>query len=246
MLRNFLIIVSVALGASGQLRAQAHATLQQRLLEAGTYEQIQELVENISSQAFIMSAIPSLLPVEPKAFHYTSAFGYRLHPIKGKLLFHGGIDLALPQGSAVYATAGGYVVDAGYNDGLGYYVRLRHGFGFHTVYGHLSEYHVLPGQYVWRQAVIGLSGSTGLSTGPHLHYAIQKNGRVIDPARFCYLMLEVSSRQGYQKRLQLRRWLVARRDSSIQQLIHLQANQGPLAGTSAKEPELAASHANQQ
>ena len=105
-----------------------------------------------------------------------SGFGYRIHPILGINRFHSGIDIAAPYGTAVKAAAGGEVIQAGYFGGYGYSIMLYHGGGYATWYAHLSSINVSMGQMVERGSVIGLVGSTGWSTGPHLHFEIRING----------------------------------------------------------------------
>jgi len=114
----------------------------------------------------------------------TSPFGPRIHPIYNIPSFHAGIDLALPEGTPVYAAAGGRVVLAGTQAGYGLLVVVDHADGYTTYYGHLSRVGVVPGQYVEAGQLIGRSGNTGLSTGPHLHFEIRKDGSPVDPLLF--------------------------------------------------------------
>lgn len=111
----------------------------------------------------------------------TSGFGMRAHPLLGGMRFHSGIDLAAPQGSTVVATADGIVVASGWNGGYGLEVLLNHGGGLETRYGHLSRITVQLGQSVRAGETIGLVGSTGRSTGPHLHYETRVNGTAVRP-----------------------------------------------------------------
>jgi len=111
----------------------------------------------------------------------TSGFGMRFHPILGYSRLHAGIDLGAPYGSPIYAVADGTVAWAAPHGGHGNYVRLEHGNGFATGYGHMSRFAVSPGMMVHAGQVIGYVGSTGLSTGPHLHYEVYEGGRPVDP-----------------------------------------------------------------
>lgn len=117
----------------------------------------------------------------PVAGHVTSGFGLRRHPILGYVRMHSGIDFAAGYGSPIYAVSDGVVSFAGWHGGHGNYVRLDHGAGIGTGYGHMSRIAVVPGMRVGRGTVIGYVGSTGLSTGPHLHYELLRDGRAIDP-----------------------------------------------------------------
>lgn len=110
----------------------------------------------------------------------TSKFGKRISPISGKEHFHGGIDLAAPSGTPVLAAKGGTVSSVGYNEIYGNYIVLRHLDAMESVYGHLLSADVLEGTVVNRGQVIGKVGSTGASTGPHLHFEIRANGRAQD------------------------------------------------------------------
>jgi murein DD-endopeptidase MepM/ murein hydrolase activator NlpD len=111
----------------------------------------------------------------------TSGFGMRRHPILGYARMHAGIDFAAGHGTPIYATSDGQVRFAGRHGGHGNYVRLDHGGGIGTGYAHMSRIAVSPGNRVRRGQVIGYVGSTGLSTGPHLHYELYRNGRAVNP-----------------------------------------------------------------
>lgn len=116
--------------------------------------------------------------------YVSSRFGLRVHPITGKTKNHTGIDIASNQGTAVYASDGGTVTLAGWNGGYGNCIMIDHGNGYVTLYGHLSSISVSVGQTVSQGATIGAVGSTGNSTGPHLHFEVLKNGTRIDPEQF--------------------------------------------------------------
>ena len=116
--------------------------------------------------------------------YVSSRFGLRVHPITGEKKSHTGIDIASNQGTAVYASDGGSVTLAGWNGGYGNCIMIDHGNGYVTLYGHLSSISVSVGQTVSQGATIGAVGSTGNSTGPHLHFEVLKNGTRIDPEQF--------------------------------------------------------------
>ncbi|MET0250699.1 MAG: M23 family metallopeptidase [Novosphingobium sp.] len=121
------------------------------------------------------------MPVASRAI--TSGFGLRRHPLFGDLRLHAGIDLAAPAGSPVVATAAGTVSTADWAGGYGLLVAVEHGGGRQTRYAHLSKLNVAAGQRVRQGQVIGFVGSTGRSTGPHLHYETRIDGHAIDPRR---------------------------------------------------------------
>ncbi len=137
-------------------------------------------LDNVAEGAI---AVPSDKPV--KNADFTSGYGVRSDPFKGRAAMHAGIDLAGPVGTPIYATADGTVGDAGYNSGgYGNLVKLDHGRGIETRYGHLSAILVRPGQRVSRGQVIGRMGSTGRSTGSHLHYEVRIENRAVNPIPF--------------------------------------------------------------
>ena len=128
-------------------------------------------------------AVPSDKPVQTAAF--TSGYGVRNDPFRGGRARHMGIDLAGPVGTPIHATADGVVTTAEYNrGGYGNLIKIDHGRGVETRYAHLSKMHVAPGTRVKRGQVIGLMGSTGRSTGSHLHYEVRIDGRAVNPVPF--------------------------------------------------------------
>ncbi len=145
-------------------------------------------VDTASQTAFekrlMLSSIPSGFPLDSR--RVTSSYGMRQHPVHNREAMHGGIDFGAPVGTPVYATADGVVEWAAYHRSSGYgkMVRLIHNYGFSTVYGHLDQIEVASGNYVRRGDLLGYSGNTGISTGPHLHYEVRHLNRRLDPATF--------------------------------------------------------------
>ena len=119
--------------------------------------------------------------IMPVVGHITSGFGSRRHPILGYTRMHSGVDFGAPFGSPIYAVGDATVSFAGWHGGHGNYVKLEHGNGYGTGYGHMSRIAVSPGSHVRAGQVIGYVGSTGLSTGPHLHYELFQNGVKVNP-----------------------------------------------------------------
>lgn len=111
----------------------------------------------------------------------TCAYGWRIHPIWGDKRFHTGVDLAANQGDPIYAIASGTVTSASYSDAYGYNVSISHGNGYGSMYAHMTSYTVSAGQYVSQGEIIGYVGSTGWSTGPHLHFEVYVNGSTVNP-----------------------------------------------------------------
>ena len=137
-------------------------------------------LDGMSAQGAI--AVPSAKPVNMAT--YTSGYGVRSDPFRGSAAMHAGIDLAGPTGTAVYATADGVVQRAEWSGGYGNLVEIDHGKGLQTRFGHLSRILVHDGQRVQRGDLIALMGSTGRSTGSHLHYEVRIDGRAVNPIPF--------------------------------------------------------------
>jgi murein DD-endopeptidase MepM/ murein hydrolase activator NlpD len=127
-------------------------------------------------------AIPSVQPVADLKF--TSNFGIRSDPFRGTAAMHAGVDIPGPVGTPIYATADGIVSNASWRGGYGNLVEVNHGKGIATRYGHLSKILVADGARVTRGQLIALMGSTGRSTGPHLHYEVRMDGHAVNPLPF--------------------------------------------------------------
>ena len=120
-----------------------------------------------------------------KSYTITSAFGMRVHPVLGYERMHEGVDMAAPAGTPIYAAKSGKVTVASYQKGgAGYYVNINHGDGFSSIYMHMTRYIVSAGQYVEAGQVIGYVGSTGISTGNHLHFGIAYKGTYVNPMKY--------------------------------------------------------------
>ncbi len=141
-----------------------------------------------ATSANLVAAIPqfsALADAAPLRFaRLTSQFGMRIHPLLGGLRAHKGIDLAAAVGTPIRATADGIVRQAAWTGGYGLLVAIDHGGHMETRYGHMSRLAVTPGEHVTKDSVIGYVGSTGRSTGPHLHYEVLIDGRAVDPMSY--------------------------------------------------------------
>ena len=138
--------------------------------------------KKLDTPGFSTIAIPSVQPVDRLAF--TSNFGIRSDPFRGTARMHAGVDIPGPVGTPIYATADGTVARTGRAGGYGNLVELDHGKGIATRYGHLSRILVDAGTHVQRGQLIALMGSTGRSTGSHLHYEVRIDGHAVNPAPF--------------------------------------------------------------
>jgi murein DD-endopeptidase MepM/ murein hydrolase activator NlpD len=135
----------------------------------------------------MLASIPSVEPIPQDQTRLSSGFGERMHPIYKIAKAHMGLDFTSPIGTPIHATGDGTVEFAGYNtSGYGVHVILDHGFGYQTLYGHMSATKMRKGQKVKRGDVIGEVGSSGLSVGPHLHYEVHKDGIPMDPVNFLF------------------------------------------------------------
>ncbi len=139
--------------------------------------------KRLDSQSQAIVAIPSSKPVN-LGISLSSGFGVRSDPFRGGAAMHSGVDIPGPIGTPIYATADGVVGRTGWVGGYGNLVELEHGQGIQTRYGHLSEIIATPGTRVKRGQLIGLMGSTGRSTGSHLHYEVRLSGRAVNPTPF--------------------------------------------------------------
>jgi murein DD-endopeptidase MepM/ murein hydrolase activator NlpD len=167
-------------GQKKVLLSQTRANKEQLIqMEAELAEKEDELIKILESYRYGIPPSGKLL--WPTNGILVSGFGYRIHPIFGVNRFHSGIDIGASYGTPVVAAAGGEVIQSGYFGGYGYSVMLYHGGGYATWYAHLSSINVSMGQLVERGGLVGRVGSTGWSTGPHLHFEIRINGAAQDP-----------------------------------------------------------------
>ncbi|MCX7794166.1 MAG: peptidoglycan DD-metalloendopeptidase family protein [Thermodesulfovibrionales bacterium] len=146
-----------------------------------TVETVTEIKKYLSEQRDIYRSTPIGWPVRGVI---TSGYGERTHPKYGEIAFHSGIDISVPVGTEIRATADGVVVFSGWTAGSGYTVIIEHGHGFTTAYAHNKENLVKVGQRVKRGDVVALSGNTGVTTGPHVHYEVWKNGTHVNPLTY--------------------------------------------------------------
>ncbi len=146
-----------------------------------------EVFEKAKNKKDMLACIPAIIPVERGTERVASGFGYRIHPIYKTMRMHTGVDFTARTGTPIYATGNGVVKKSERNNhGYGKMVKIDHGYGYETLYAHMSKLKVRPGQEVKRGEVIGLVGSTGVSTAPHLHYEIIRNGKQVDPVSYFY------------------------------------------------------------
>ena len=159
-----------------------------------SYRNDKEVSREIIIEEVVMEAVPKIVEkgtkipptyVKPiSGGRLSSSFGRRKAPTKGASTYHKGVDWAVPRGTAVYASSGGTVTKAGWGSGYGYVVYIKHPDGRETRYAHLNKVLVSAGQTVKQGQKIALSGNTGRSTGPHLHFELRINGTAVNPLKY--------------------------------------------------------------
>ena len=173
-------------------------------VQSKSFDDLIKLAEN---KGEMLKSVPAIIPISNKDLTRTaSGFGWRIHPIYKISKFHYGMDFTAPLGTDVYATGNGTVIAIlSAQRGLGKHIIIDHGFGYTTIYAHLSNFNVRVGQKVQRGDIIGYVGSTGTSVANHLHYEIKLNGVNVDPVNYYFedltaadyeRMIEIASKTG--------------------------------------------------
>jgi murein DD-endopeptidase MepM/ murein hydrolase activator NlpD len=154
-------------------------------VQSKSYDEILALAQNKEK---MLASIPAVMPISNKDLKRTaSGWGFRIHPVYKIRRFHYGMDFTAPVGTEIYATGDGVVKEVdNSHSGYGRCLVIDHGFGYQTLYGHMSEFKVKQGQMVKRGSVIGYVGNSGTSTGPHVHYEVHKNGKPVNPQYFYF------------------------------------------------------------
>ncbi len=157
----------------------------QLVVQSKSFDEVVKLAKNKEK---MLAHLPAIQPVENKDLtRMASGYGWRIHPILKTRRFHYGMDFTAKTGAPIYATADGIVTHAGWKaNGFGKHVVIDHGYGYETLYGHMSKVAVKKGQKVKRGQIIGYVGNTGLSAGPHCHYEVHLNGKRVNPINFYY------------------------------------------------------------
>lgn len=176
LLRERAAARAAAAAAAAQAQAQAAAAAQQASSsDGGGYSSDDYAYQPVSGSGAFIWPVNGVI---------TSPFGYRTHPIFGTTIYHSGIDIGVDEGTPVHAADAGVVVEADWISGYGYAVVIDHGNGLSTLYGHNSSLAVSAGQSVSQGEVIAYAGSTGNSTGPHVHFEVRSNGDPVDPMAY--------------------------------------------------------------
>jgi murein DD-endopeptidase MepM/ murein hydrolase activator NlpD len=155
-------------------------------IQSRSFDEVVNLARNKEK---LIAAIPAIMPINESdlAHAVTSGYGWRTHPIYKTMEFHPGMDFSAEVGTPIYATGDGVIERAdNLAQGYGNHVVVGHGFGYRSLYAHMSKMAVKPGQKVSRGQLIGYVGSTGLSTAPHIHYEVIRNGEKVNPVNYYY------------------------------------------------------------
>ena len=154
-------------------------------VQSKSYDEVIELALNKEA---LLSSIPAIQPIPNKNLkRMASGFSWRIHPIYKTRKFHYGMDFTAPTGTVIYATGDGVIKSVKKSRrGYGNHIVMDHGFGYETLYGHMSKFNVRRGQKVKRGDIIGYVGNTGTSTAPHLHYEVWKDGKKINPINYYF------------------------------------------------------------
>lgn len=159
---------------------------QQMVIESKSLDTVMNMAR---AQEEMLASIPSIKPVRSdklaRGVSFLSGFGYRIHPIFKVPKMHQGIDFTAPKGTPIQATGAGKVIKAEYSSSFGNHVIIDHGYGYKTIYGHMSKIDVKVGAKVIRGERLGLVGSTGRSTAPHCHYEVHLRGTPVNPVHYC-------------------------------------------------------------
>ena len=168
-------------------------------IQAKSYDEVMKMAMNKEE---LVAGMPAIMPISNKSLKSTaSGWGYRIHPIYKIKQFHYGMDFTANIGTPIYATGDGIVKDVQtIGGGFGRFVIIDHGFGYETLYGHMSDFKVKKGDKVKRGSVIGLVGNSGTSTGPHVHYEVHKNGEPVNPQYYYFKDLNA---QEYEKMVKI-------------------------------------------
>jgi murein DD-endopeptidase MepM/ murein hydrolase activator NlpD len=156
-------------------------------IQSKSYDELVKLAKNKET---MLENLPAIQPVLNKNLtRMASGYGWRIDPVYHTRRFHEGMDFTAPTGTPIYATGNGKIITASWKQGYGNCIEINHGYGYLTLYGHMSAYKARMGQTVKRGDVIGYVGNTGKSTGPHLHYEVHYKGEVMNPQNYYFLDL---------------------------------------------------------
>ncbi|MFW5706292.1 MAG: M23 family metallopeptidase [Bacteroidota bacterium] len=156
----------------------------QLVVQSKSYDEVFAMAKDKSE---MLASIPAIVPIEKGTQRLVSGYGMRIHPVYKTLRMHSGVDFTAPTGTPIYAPGDGVVKKVERNrHGYGLMIVVDHGYGYETLYAHLSKFNVRQGQKVKRGEVIGFIGNTGVSTAPHLHYEVIRHGKKVNPINYFF------------------------------------------------------------
>ncbi|TVQ15125.1 MAG: M23 family metallopeptidase [Bacteroidetes bacterium] len=156
----------------------------QLVVQSKSYDEVFEMAKDKTD---MLASIPAIVPIEKGTQRLVSGFGMRIHPIYKTLRMHSGVDFTAPTGTPIYAPGNGVVTTVERNrHGYGLMIVIDHGYGYETLYAHMSKFEVKRGQHVKRGEIIGYVGNTGVSTAPHLHYEVIRHGKKVNPVNYFF------------------------------------------------------------
>lgn len=178
-----VLILLLLVSAVGFSQTEKIQLIEQVVTSAANYDEIKNVIDIVKKEKNVYAYIPTFCPITEK-YYISSPYGMRLHPILKENIFHSGIDMAAEYAAKIHAAADGTVTFAGSKGTYGKMIEITHKYGFITRYGHLTWIYAKLNQVIKKGDVIGFVGSTGRSTGDHLHFEIIKNGEKINPYGF--------------------------------------------------------------
>jgi len=168
--------------------------IEQLLEKSQGYENTEKILNLIRWESKIPTNLPCISPLEVPDFRkitISSGYGDRIHPITNEYRHHSGIDIPAKIGDPVYASGNGTVLQVEEDALIGKYIRIKHSYGFESIYGHLSQQFVQTGDSIKIGSLIGAAGNSGRSTGPHLHYGVKKNSTEENAYPYCFLLIKI-------------------------------------------------------
>ena len=184
--KEFMMVMAMdQRGLYGSIAANLNNLAKRVSFQDRSFDEIETFIKN---KEVLLASTPAIQPVSNRNLNrIASGFGHRIDPVYKTIKMHSGLDFAAPQGTPIYATANGTVrLSGNVGNGYGNHIIINHGYGYETLYGHMYKTKSRVGERVKRGEIIGYVGSTGKSTGPHLHYEVHKNDRRLDPVYFFY------------------------------------------------------------
>lgn len=186
----FIALLHLSVSAQQSNSSNRKSQIEQCIKPIYSITEFWQIADSLQLTIDELSDYPAIFPIK-KVQHISSGFGMRKHPCYKRRKFHTGIDIPKAKGTPIYATGNGIVIAIGYDSGYGYFIEIQHAGGFRSFYAHLSKILVNVGDRVSITQQIACVGSTGVTTGNHLHYEVRKGIRYLNPIGWCYSLFEI-------------------------------------------------------